>query len=357
MPWFNVDDGFAFHQKSIRAGNAAIGLWVRSGSWCAQQLTDGFIPDDMVAVLGSAVQANRLVNAGLWEKVAGGFQFHDWSDRQRSKEVVLADRAYNARKSALYRDPALLQAVQDRDCGRCRYCGALVNWRDRRGKAGATYDHVDPAGPNSLSNLVVACKSCNSRKRDRTPDEAEMPLLPAGSMGISQAVPDQSPVNLVRTRSEPDQNQVEPSAHQDPLHSTPLPTNEVTTHSPSGSAPRRRATRIPDDFVVTTDMVTWARQRRPDVDGRMETEKFINYWGAKSGKDATKLDWEKTWRNWILNAKASPNHRPPGAPLGTGSKRVDKALGFLSANDPLRESYGIAPPQSELHVLEGGKTA
>ena len=33
MPWFNVDDGFAFHRKAVRAGNAAIGLWTRAGSW------------------------------------------------------------------------------------------------------------------------------------------------------------------------------------------------------------------------------------------------------------------------------------------------------------------------------------
>lgn len=349
MPWFNVDDGFAFHQKSIRAGNAAIGLWVRSGSWCAQQLTDGFIPDDMVAVLGSGVQATRLVNAGLWKKVAGGYQFHDWADRQRSKEVVLADRAYNARKSALYRDPALLQAVQDRDCGRCRYCGALVNWRDRRGKVGATYDHVDPAGPNSLSNLVVACKSCNSRKRDRTPDQANMPLLPAGSMGISQTVPDQDPVNLVRTRSEPDRNQIEPGSHQDPLHSTPLPTNEVTTHSPSVSAPRRRATRIPEDFAVTPDMVKWARERRPDVDGRLETERFINHWESKSGRDATKLDWVKTWRNWILGARTSPGHRQPGAQPASG--RGAKAEGWLA----LGRETGEEP--RPFGIIDGGRSA
>jgi hypothetical protein len=49
-------------------------------------------------------------------------------------------------------------------------------------------------------------------------------------------------------------------------------------------------------------MVTWARDRVPNVDGRIETEKFINYWQSKSGKDATKLDWVATWRNWMLTA-------------------------------------------------------
>lgn len=29
-------------------------------------------------------------------------------------------------------------------------------------------------------------------------------------------------------------------------------------------------------------------------------EKFRNYWTAKAGRDAAKLDWPATWRNWVL---------------------------------------------------------
>jgi 5-methylcytosine-specific restriction endonuclease McrA len=43
-----------------------------------------------------------------------------------------------------------------------------------------TIDHIVPAsrgGPLSWMNTVAACRDCNSRKADRTPDEARMPLL------------------------------------------------------------------------------------------------------------------------------------------------------------------------------------
>ncbi|MGH3771893.1 MAG: hypothetical protein ACRDRW_10925 [Pseudonocardiaceae bacterium] len=40
----------------------------------------------------------------------------------------------------------------------------------------------------------------------------------------------------------------------------------------------RRATRIPEDFTVTTDMVDWARRNAPHVDGRYETAQFRDYW-------------------------------------------------------------------------------
>ena len=83
-------------------------------------------------------------------------------------------------------------------------------------------------------------------------------------------------------------------------YTEPEPTPEKSSlRSPS---PRKRGSRIADDFAATPEMVEWARQRVPHVDGRAETEKFINYWQAKSGSGATKLDWVATWRNWMLNA-------------------------------------------------------
>jgi hypothetical protein len=29
---------------------------------------------------------------------------------------------------------------------------------------------------------------------------------------------------------------------------------------------------------------------------------FRNYWHAKAGKEGTKLDWGKTWQNWVYKA-------------------------------------------------------
>jgi hypothetical protein len=65
----------------------------------------------------------------------------------------------------------------------------------------------------------------------------------------------------------------------------------------------RRGTRIPDGFAVTPDMVTWARDNTPHVDGRQATAAFIDHWRAKAGRDATKLDWVATWRNWMRKAE------------------------------------------------------
>lgn len=97
--------------------------------------------------------------------------------------------------------------------------------------------------------------------------------------------------------------------------------------APAGAAPpRTRGTRIPDDFTVTPAMVAWAREHTPHVDGRLETEKFIDYWQAKAGRDATKIDWVKTWRNWMRNAEERAPRTPRGVQanglsIGTAGQR------------------------------------
>src|SRR6188768_753677 len=103
MPWFKVDDNLAFHHKVVAAGNPAMGLWCRAGSLCAQQLTDGFIPDHMIATLGTKAQAERLVKVGLWDCAEGGYRFHEWDERQPSKASVEAERAAAAERMRLRR--------------------------------------------------------------------------------------------------------------------------------------------------------------------------------------------------------------------------------------------------------------
>jgi hypothetical protein len=86
VPWFKVDDRLATHTKVAKAGNAAMGLWVRAGSWAALHLTDGVVPEHVLPMLGTRSEARRLVVAGLWESIDGGWRFRDWHDYQPSAE-------------------------------------------------------------------------------------------------------------------------------------------------------------------------------------------------------------------------------------------------------------------------------
>lgn len=102
----------------------------------------------------------------------------------------------------------------------------------------------------------------------------------------------------------------------------------------SSSGARNRATRIPDDFKVTPEMAAWAREHVPRLidagSGPRETEKFRNYWQAKSGRDATKHDWVATWRNWLMKADddlgRQPQARNGTIPKTTTNDRVQQAI-------------------------------
>lgn len=62
------------------------------------------------------------------------------------------------------------QNIFKRDNGRCQYCLTCED---------LTLDHVLPksrGGKSTWDNLVTACKKCNSKKGDFTPQEAGMPL-------------------------------------------------------------------------------------------------------------------------------------------------------------------------------------
>lgn len=64
--------------------------------------------------------------------------------------------------------------VYIRDNFTCQYCGEKFSPKH------LTLDHIVPAskdGPKSWTNVVAACRSCNQRKANRTPEVARMPLL------------------------------------------------------------------------------------------------------------------------------------------------------------------------------------
>ncbi len=87
---------------------------------------------------------------------------------------IIAARGH-ARPGAIDPTPALTNtALFARDGHLCLYCG------NELGRHQLTRDHVQPisrGGRDIWENVVSACISCNSRKGNRTPQQAGMPLL------------------------------------------------------------------------------------------------------------------------------------------------------------------------------------
>jgi len=198
VAWLRIDDRFRTHPKIQRA---QLGGWLHfcGISYCREHLTDGLIPREAVGTLAPGLMtpykhAARLVEVGLWHEEKDGFRVHDFLDWNPTRDEVEANREWGRQRKGLYRDKDVTAAVRERDQSLCRYCGALVNWTDRRSEFGGQFDHVIPRGPATLENVVVSCRGCNIRKNDRTPDEAVMPLLQVGTSSGREKTSSKRPV-------------------------------------------------------------------------------------------------------------------------------------------------------------------
>lgn len=85
--------------------------------------------------------------------------------------------------------------------------------------------------------------------------------------------------------------------------------------SPPPDSPRLRGSRLPSDWQASGDDEAFARSL--GLNPARILASFRDYWTAKSGADATKLDWSATWRNWCRR-EAERGGKPPdqsgGAP-------------------------------------------
>jgi len=90
--------------------------------------------------------------------------------RMRVPEVLTLTRYDRPRESAV---TFSRRNLFKRDHTTCQYCGV------RPGGPELTIDHVIPraqGGVSTWENCVLACVSCNTRKANRTPEEARMHL-------------------------------------------------------------------------------------------------------------------------------------------------------------------------------------
>jgi len=116
MPWFKIDDKAHSHPKFMRAGNAALGLWLRCGSYSAQHLTEGIVSGVVAQLYGTAPQAKKLVKTGLWHEAGhdcdrcpdpnpGDYVIHDFFEGGRNttraqheaNKTAAAERAAKSR--------------------------------------------------------------------------------------------------------------------------------------------------------------------------------------------------------------------------------------------------------------------
>jgi hypothetical protein len=118
MPWFRLEDSFHSHPKVIAAGNEAIGLYARCGTYAAEHLTNGFIREDIAVLYGASDTGSRrnpgtgkpetlaetLVRTKLWRRTRGGWRMPDYLEYNPSKEAVDNERKARAERQRRWRE-------------------------------------------------------------------------------------------------------------------------------------------------------------------------------------------------------------------------------------------------------------
>lgn len=116
-----------------------------------------------------------------WTAGDHSFTFHGGVNRHSGERSIIDINSIIAvKRSATHKHlkrsipPLTNRELFLRDAHLCMYCGKAYS------EAQLTRDHVIPiskGGADRWSNVITACKSCNTRKGNRNPEQANMPLL------------------------------------------------------------------------------------------------------------------------------------------------------------------------------------
>jgi hypothetical protein len=106
LPWVRLDTALPDHPKILalvdrfKDGRAAAFVYVCGLAYCGRHGTDGHIPRPALArINGRAVDAERLVEVGLWDKDGTGWIIHGWAEYQQSTGET-QERAQRLRDSS-----------------------------------------------------------------------------------------------------------------------------------------------------------------------------------------------------------------------------------------------------------------
>lgn len=238
MAWFKVDDGMHSHPKILDAGNEAIGLWARCGSYCSHYLTEGFVKRDVALLYGDMALVDVLVKVGLFEPVEGGWQMHDFLNYNPTKEKVLAEREAAAKRQRDARE----RAKQAREKA-AREAAAKNGYADSHGGSHAV--------TNSVTHAVSHIEDCAHESTDdpnrHTVIHAEADVAQEQTLApVLSLVQDNAGHDVADEMSRRDSRGESRAPRPDPTRPV-LPT-EVQEQNPSSSA---TATPPPDDQLAS----------------------------------------------------------------------------------------------------------
>jgi hypothetical protein len=283
MAWFALDDGFDTHPKVRKAGNAAVGLFVRLGVHATRHLTEGHLDGDIVRQYGTEPNVRKLIAVGMLhasghacprceQPADGDYVIHDYLDYNKSRAQIEAAREAARKRQQKGRDTA----------------------RSNRNRA-----HSD-----SVSSSIRSGNGSDS-ERNRARKDPLFDDSVAGQDGLSR-------------RDTHEGATVVPSP--------PLPSHNYDVADVDGEATASRAADLDalaptpievDGFTVTDAMRAWViRTYGPHFDVEHATAQFISHYRSTG---ARRKSWPDAWQKWIRDdVKKAAERGGRGLPAAGG---------------------------------------
>lgn len=89
-----------------------------------------------------------------------------------------------------------------------------------------------------------------------------------------------------------------------------------------------RGTRLPLDWTLPDDWANYARDTRRWSPSEIEAEAdaFADWWHSASGQRATKVNWQKTWQNWVRNSRRPDGTYSQTAPVMDRREAIERKI-------------------------------
>jgi hypothetical protein len=316
MAWFALDDGFDTHPKVRKAGNAAVGLFVRLGVHATKHLTEGYLDGTIVRDYGTAATIRKLVTVGMLHEPGhscsrcpqpadDGYYIHDYLDYNKSRQQIEAAREAARKRQQRGRDTARRN-------------------RDER-------DSGSILSSNSRQNERSSAPNCDENA----------PLFEDGTAGQDSS-------------SRRDTHEGATG-----VPSPPLPSHNYDGAGVGGEATRSRAADLDafaptpievDGFQLTDSMRRWCHTTYPALDVDHSTAQFVSHYRSTG---ARRKSWPDAWQKWIRDDAQRAAQRRPAFP---GGNVVALPGGHRPSTTDLRVQAAL-DIAAELRALEEGNTA
>ncbi len=120
---------------------------------------------------------------------------------------------------------------------------------------------------------------------------------------------------------------------QDAIPETERETETETKKERETKKNKQTGSRLPDNWKPNIDEIEYCKLNRPDLDWKVVSDSFRDYWIAQPGAKGRKTDWFATWRNWVRNQRrydtytnAKDKSRREAMEVLTGKRNYDESI-------------------------------